>query len=154
MCYYKQVKKKVITSSDRATKKLGADIAKKIISMPTSRRAVVVSLEGDLGAGKTTFTKGFAKALGVRDTVQSPTYVILKTYKIKVSNQHFNNLVHLDAYRVEAKDLSIFGWRELAQNPHNIILIEWGDRIKKALPKRADHIFFQHLKKNKRLISF
>ena len=55
-----------------------------------------------------------------------------------------NNFVHIDAYRTGAKNLKILSWRDFVKNPRNIILIEWGDRIKKILPKSTLRIIFHH----------
>lgn len=77
----------------------------------------IVLLNGDLGAGKTTFVKGFAKAIGIKDVVTSPTFTLLKTYKAKLYN-----LVHIDAYRlVEDSFAEIYDYL----NDENVLFIEW-----------------------------
>ncbi|MEK9209370.1 MAG: tRNA (adenosine(37)-N6)-threonylcarbamoyltransferase complex ATPase subunit type 1 TsaE, partial [Patescibacteria group bacterium] len=87
----------------------------------------------------------FAKALGIKRKIQSPTFVIVKKHEIrstksetisKSKNLKFKTLVHIDAYRIEKpKEILELGWRKLIANPQNIILIEWADIIKKILPK-------------------
>ncbi len=116
------------------------------------RQAAVIGLIGDLGAGKTIFAKGFAKGLGIKEDVTSPTFVLEKIYKLKTKNRRF--FVHIDAYRIEnSKELLSLGFKKLLKEPSNIILIEWADKIKNILPKKYIKICFEHMEKNKRKIS-
>ena len=108
-------------------------------------------MEGELGTGKTTFVKGFSKALGVKEKVLSPTFVLIHRHKIEKSG--FKKLYHIDAYRLKSgKDLLKLGVREIFENPENIVLIEWADRVKKTVPKNAIWIHFDHLGVDKRKI--
>ena len=149
----------MITNNAKETKKIAADLAKKLIKKRFNK-ALVVALEGELGSGKTTFTKGFSKALGIREKILSPTFVLIHRHKIqksKIKNQNdilkFKNLYHVDAYRLKTeKDLLKLGVKEIFNNPENIVLIEWADRVKKIIPKTAIWIRFEHLGKNKRRI--
>ena len=134
---------KIFTKSDKETKKLGEVLAREILKEKPKKRALVISLEGDLGAGKTTFTQGFGEALGVREKIQSPTFVILKIYKIN-KKSNFKNFIHVDAYRINAKDFKIIGWKNFVKNKNNIILVEWGNKIKNILPKNSLRIIFKH----------
>lgn len=86
----------------------------------------VITLEGDLGAGKTAFTQALAKALGVTRTVSSPTFTIVKQYEGKYP---FN---HLDVYRLAGSDEDL-GWDELFYGDA-ISVIEWAHLIKEDLP--------------------
>ena len=97
----------ITTAKESETRKLGALLAKTIIiphplqggakgGKANSNHALVISLEGDLGAGKTTFTKGFANGLGIREIIQSPTFVILKIYQI-TKHRVFSNFIHATA---------------------------------------------------------
>jgi len=157
----------IITKSDKETKKLGEKLAKEIAisHKPYAarrkayglRRAFVVKLDGEVGAGKTTFTQGFAKGLGIKETPKSPTFVIMRIYKLNKSNRsdkivEFENFIHIDAYRITSKDLKSLGWNELVSGQQNIILIEWGDRVKNILPKNALRIIFKHGHSGSRLI--
>lgn len=98
-----------------------------------SSRAALVTLSGDLGAGKTTFVQELAKALGISEAVVSPTYVLMKKYVL--TGQPFKQLVHIDAYRLagahefEALDPASFLLDEDA-----LVCIEWPERIEGALP--------------------
>jgi tRNA threonylcarbamoyladenosine biosynthesis protein TsaE len=86
-----------------------------------------------LGSGKTTFVQGLAKGLGIKDKILSPTFVLMKNYKIPSTNKQF---YHIDCYRIkQAQDLSALGLEKLFLNPQNIIAIEWAERIKKILPE-------------------
>lgn len=96
-------------------------------------KAIVVGLEGDLGAGKTTFFQGVAKSLGVTDHVTSPTFVIQKTYPL--SGQQFKQLIHIDAYRLKsAHELEALGWDAAVRDPTNLVFIEWPERVREVLP--------------------
>lgn len=146
---------KLISKSDKETKNFARKFAKEALKMPGP---VVLSLEGDLGAGKTTFTQGFAGGLGIKEKIQSPTFVILKIYDIKIGSRGKDqgarkHLIHVDAYRLQAKDFKVLGWKEFinppAGGPHNIILVEWGNKIKNILPKNTTRILFEHGKNSK-----
>jgi len=169
---------KIFTKSDKETKKLGETLALEILksfdgAQDKLKTATVLSLEGDLGAGKTTFTQGFGKFLGVKEQIQSPTFVILKIYPVTPPNPplvkgrsfslipsfirrgkgRYSNLVHVDAYRLKSKDFKIFGWKNFIKNKDNIILVEWGNKIKNILPKNSLRIIFKHIgHSNERLI--
>jgi tRNA threonylcarbamoyladenosine biosynthesis protein TsaE len=89
----------------------------------------VIYLEGDLGAGKTTLSRGFLRALGVEGTIRSPTYTLVEVYETSAVS-----LVHLDLYRLrDAAELEHLGVRELAR-PGYVWLIEWPDRGEGLLP--------------------
>ena len=102
----------------------------------------MVALSGDLGAGKTTFAQGVAQALGVQETVTSPTFVIEKIYKLE--NAKWQRLIHIDAYRLKgAHELEVLGWKELVADTGNLILIEWPERVAEAIPEGATRISFE-----------
>jgi tRNA threonylcarbamoyladenosine biosynthesis protein TsaE len=89
----------------------------------------VIALRGGLGAGKTTFAKGFARGLGVAAEVTSPTYTIVSEYEGRL------RLHHIDAYRLSgSEDLYSVGGDDLLADPGGICLIEWSERIEAALP--------------------
>lgn len=118
---------------------------------PRSHGAVVVALSGELGAGKTAFVKGVAKALGVEEHVTSPTFVILKIYDL--IDQSFKRLIHMDAYRLKGeKHLKVLGWDELISDPNNLIMIEWPEMIPGAIPESAQRIAFSYSGEDEREI--
>lgn len=108
---------------------------------PRGAEATIVALSGELGAGKTTFVQGIAAALGVTETVSSPTFVIEKVYTLE--GQPFEHLIHIDAYRLKgAEELRHLGWDEKAADPHNLILVEWPERVQELIPLHAIRIRF------------
>lgn len=90
---------------------------------------IVVELIGDVGAGKTTLTKGIAKGLGIEDEITSPSFTISKRYK----NDNIE-LVHYDFYRLEDPGLMAEDLEETLNDPNTITVIEWGNSIENLLP--------------------
>jgi len=153
------------TTSSAQTKKIAGLLVKEILASPLStRNALVVALSGDLGSGKTTFTQGFLRGLGIKNKITSPTFVIAKNYKLPSfakatagkKTLNYKHAWHFDCYRIKkSTELSILGFKEILSDPQNIILIEWPEVIKKVLPKNAVWIKFEHgEKENKRIINF
>lgn len=136
------------------TKKLGKERAQEILKAPQTERAFIVALQGDLGSGKTTFLQGFAKGLGIKEKILSPTFVIMKKFQFNnLTIKQFNNFYHIDCYRIEnPKEILELGFEEIIANPKNIVAIEWADRIKKILPKETLWLKFEFKGKNKRKI--
>jgi tRNA threonylcarbamoyladenosine biosynthesis protein TsaE len=150
----------VLVKNDQETGVVAGRLAKACFGA-RPERALVIGLIGNLGGGKTTFTKSFAIALGIKERVTSPTFVLMKKFKIpatvrqnlksKILNHKL--LVHIDAYRLESpKELELLGWHEMAVNPKNIIVVEWADKVRRLLPKDAIIIKFKHLKGDEREI--
>ncbi|MDD3292640.1 MAG: tRNA (adenosine(37)-N6)-threonylcarbamoyltransferase complex ATPase subunit type 1 TsaE [Candidatus Pacebacteria bacterium] len=139
---------KVISNNFLETKRLGKQLADKILSC--KNKPIILSLRGDLGSGKTTFVQGFASALGIKKKILSPTFVILNKFKIK--DRFF---YHIDCYRIEnIKEVKSLGLEEIFKNPNNIVLVEWGEKIKKILPSNTIKIKFEFLEENKRKITY
>jgi tRNA threonylcarbamoyladenosine biosynthesis protein TsaE len=138
--------KKILINDSEAMQQLAASIAQEAVLRPLGKRAQVFGLVGDLGAGKTTFTQGFLKALGVRRRVISPTFLIMRPYKLTASN--YKNAIHIDCYRLhKSQELLALGFQELLENPENILLIEWPELMKKYLPRNTRWIQVEHPKK-------
>jgi len=135
------MKKVFLSSSEKETKKIAGDIAVEMEGH-TGGKAVIISLSGDLGAGKTAFTKGFLSAMGVKSRVTSPTFVVYKRYPVKKG--HFKDIYHFDCYRIrDPKELSIIGFKDISADPRNIILIEWPEnagRISPDIRISIDHL--------------
>ena len=105
--------------------------------------ATLVTLSGDLGAGKTAFTKAVARVLGIEEVVNSPTFVLEKIYQLGSSTSKFERLIHIDAYRLESgADLAPLGFDELMQDAGNLILLEWPEKVSDALPAPTVKISF------------
>ncbi|MFA5778063.1 MAG: tRNA (adenosine(37)-N6)-threonylcarbamoyltransferase complex ATPase subunit type 1 TsaE [Candidatus Paceibacterota bacterium] len=116
-----------------------------------TKDATVVCLSGNLGAGKTAFTQGIAKCLGVKNKVVSPTFVIFKKYPIKTKKHKF--LYHMDAYRLKnKKELLPLGWKEIIGNDEHLVFIEWPENINKAIPKNAKYIYISNNKNEERIL--
>ncbi|MFT7328350.1 MAG: tRNA threonylcarbamoyladenosine biosynthesis protein TsaE [Crocinitomicaceae bacterium] len=91
--------------------------------------ATIITLSGEVGAGKTTLTQSLARNLEITEPITSPTFVIQKEYKVQ-NHLWIKKLIHIDAYRLENKeDLECLGWSELVKDPHNIIVIEWPEVV-------------------------
>lgn len=99
-----------------------------------SEHATLLTLKGDLGAGKTAFTKELASILGIKEHITSPTFVLAKQYKLE--DQKFNQLIHIDAYRLEeGEDLNPINFKEMLEDSHNLVVLEWPERVASALPE-------------------
>lgn len=105
---------------------------------PREGDATLVTISGELGAGKTAFTKAIAHVLGIEETVTSPTFVLEKIYQLGSETPKWKRLVHIDAYRLETgSDLAPLGFDELMQDAGNLILLEWPEKVADALPTPA-----------------
>jgi tRNA threonylcarbamoyladenosine biosynthesis protein TsaE len=123
---------------------------------PSASGATLITLSGELGAGKTSFTQGVARTLGVSETVTSPTFVLEKIYELPEDHgRWFNRLVHIDAYRLEnGSALAPLGFDELMKDNFNLILLEWPEHVADALPSPAVQISLAVAPKNTRVISY
>jgi tRNA threonylcarbamoyladenosine biosynthesis protein TsaE len=129
------------TGSERYSEQDVDKMAERLLAAiaPSPTGATVVGLTGELGAGKTTLAKSVAKLLEVADNVQSPTFVVMKTYTPAAGS--FTKFIHMDAYRIDSLDeLSPLRFADVLQEPNTLVLIEWPERIKEALPSDTLHI--------------
>ncbi|MDX8363306.1 tRNA (adenosine(37)-N6)-threonylcarbamoyltransferase complex ATPase subunit type 1 TsaE [Cytobacillus sp. IB215316] len=126
----------IITDSAEQTMKIAYKLASHL------HQGDVIVLEGDLGAGKTTFTKGLAKGLGITRNVNSPTFTIIKEYQGKVP------LYHMDVYRLEngSEDL---GFQEYFEG-NGITVVEWAHLIADQLPAERLIVRINHISECKR----
>lgn len=121
---------------------------------PVDGTATLVTLSGELGAGKTAFTKALAKALGVEDAVTSPTFVLEKIYVLGESVP-FTRLIHIDAYRLkEGKELSALGFDEVMREEKNLVVLEWPEQVDDALPLPAVRIRLEPQADGSRTITY
>ncbi len=116
------------------------ELAKKVLQLalmpnPAQRgQAFIIALRGNLGAGKTTFTQALARELGISDTVQSPTYVLMKSYPITFGR--FTKLIHIDAYRLDKPEEFGALKPDMFLNDREVLaVIEWPERLEGVLPK-------------------
>lgn len=123
-----------------------------LTSLASRDEATVIALSGDLGSGKTAFTKELGKLLNVKEEILSPTFVIMKLYDI--SHKNFKKLIHIDAYRIDdAKELEILNWREYISNKDNLIVIEWPERVEELIPTDSIKIKFEFIDENNRRVT-
>lgn len=143
--------KEIITKTAQETKKIGQDLAEKIAkSQPKGNQALVIGLEGELGSGKTTFVQGLAQGLDIKESITSPTFVILKKQELKGGN--WKNFYHIDCYRInKSDDLLDLDFKEIISQS-NIVVVEWAERVKEILPQNTKWIKFEYLSQNKRKI--
>ncbi len=136
----------ITTKNTEETAKIGEILAREM------KTGQVICLQGDLGGGKTTFTKGFAKGLGIKQNITSPTFVLMKEYL--VNTQNIYKFYHLDCYRIkDSKDVAELGLTDIMNNLNNIVIIEWAEKIADILPKNCLHIQFEFVDENTRKIS-
>lgn len=132
------------TSSSAETKKFAEGFARKTLrAKRRSRGALVLALYGNLGSGKTTFVQGFFRGLGIRRRVASPTFILFR--RAPMRDGHYQNAYHVDAYRLKSsKELSSLGFRSILSDSKNIVLIEWADKVARALPRNAIAVRFSY----------
>jgi len=158
----------ITTKNSKETRDLGKMLAQEI------KNGQVVCLSGELGSGKTTFTQGFLQGLKIKGPYTSPTFVIMKHYKPKTQNPkpktqsstpknlkklratgyELLGIYHIDAYRINAKDILNLGWEEIIADSNNIIIVEWAERIKKIIPQNSLWICMEWLNEKERKIIF
>jgi tRNA threonylcarbamoyladenosine biosynthesis protein TsaE len=144
------MKKKVIIKSPKEMNAFAAKLAK------TLKGGEILALTGELGSGKTAFTKGLAKALGIKHVVQSPTFLLMKCYPVlQATSYNLQALCHVDAYRIKSeRELINIGLGEILEDRSVVTVVEWADLVKKIIPKRAVWMNFSHGKKSsERIVS-
>ncbi len=124
-----------------------------LLKLPENfKGATVIFLFGDLGAGKTAFTQGLAKALGVTEELTSPTFVIQKIYHLP-QGQKFNNMIHIDCYRLESdRDWTVLNMDNILEDKANLVVIEWPEKIAKLSTIEALKIEFKFINEDTRII--
>jgi|TARA_B100002003_G_C13906223_1_gene441254 tRNA threonylcarbamoyladenosine biosynthesis protein TsaE len=133
---------RIISRSDKETLALGRKFSEVL------QEKDVVILAGQLGGGKTTFTKGVLKGLNYKGRVLSPTFTLVRNYPTKKFGVY-----HVDLYRLKTKDTLNLGLEDFIYCPKTITLIEWGKKIEQELEKYI-LIEFSYLKENSRKLLF
>ena len=127
---------KIITKNFEETENVGYTLAKSLDLGKT------ILLFGNLGAGKTVFSRGFARGIGITEPVSSPTYTIVQEYDIPTGGR----LYHLDLYRISGVESALaFGVDEFIDDPNAIRLIEWPMRIDGILPDDCIKVSIEHI---------
>ena len=136
-------KQTIITNSKEETLALAENFSK------TLQGGDFLAFYGDLGSGKTTFIQGLAKGLGIEKRIISPTFIIMRHYKLAKGNFY-----HIDLYRTESKhDLLGIGLDQIIQDPNNIVALEWAEKIGDLMPEKRIEIRLKYLSDNKREIT-
>lgn len=138
---------KIITKSEAETKELGLKLAKK------AHGGDIFALMGNLGTGKTCFTKGLAKGLGIQSPIASPTFILLKNYAVKKAT--IKNFCHVDVYRLnKTQDILELGLLEYLNTKDTITIIEWADKLLPLLAQfRTTFLTFTLIDSTTRIIS-
>jgi L-threonylcarbamoyladenylate synthase len=149
-------KNEVLSRSEENTENLGKELWQKYESHQ-GKRAIVLALQGEMGAGKTIFTKGLARAMGIEEMVTSPTYNLLHIYKSSVIS---NSLNHFDAWRMsDSRELKALNFGGLIKNK-SVIVIEWAERVADEIREFDDKAIIIWIKikfgkkENERIISW
>lgn len=133
--------KQAVLLDEKATLSAGVQFAKylNLATISEEKAGLVIYLHGDLGAGKTTFTRGFIQGLGFIGKVKSPTYTLVEPYVFSSYN-----IYHFDLYRfTDAEEWDASGFREYF-NPQSICLIEWPEKAHGLLPEADIHVHLIH----------
>lgn len=132
---------KTLAELEEEAARFARSLVKSEQRLPAGRQATLVTLSGELGAGKTAFTKAVARALGVEEVVTSPTFVLEKIYILPQASGHisaFKRLIHIDAYRLSSgSELAPLGFDELMRDEGNLVMLEWPEKVADALPVPA-----------------
>lgn len=139
---------KYLSKSPRETARLAKLLAEEILKTKSGKKALVIGLIGELGAGKTTFIKFFLRALGVKSRITSPTFIFSRRYQ--------KNIWHFDVYRLSSPaGARAIGLTEAMIYPTNLVVIEWADRVKGILPRGTIWVELRHSQKpNERHLTF
>ncbi len=142
--------KTIQTNNFEETQKIGEEFASHL------EGGDVLCLQGDLGAGKTTFMQGLAKGLGVTHRIISPTFIIMRKYEVpRIKNQEsrIKLLYHIDLYRTATEDdLKGLGIPEILEEKDAIVAIEWSEKLGLLLPKKRWELDFEWIDENTRKI--
>lgn len=137
----------LITSSREATQDFGRGLA------ATLRPGTLVTITGDLGAGKTTLVQGILDALGAPGPYPSPTFVLMNQYELpRVSAMGIQRVYHADAYRVGSDDFEKIGFLEWCADPTGIVLLEWPERLGTLVPLERVEIRLETISDTERSI--
>ena len=146
---------KKILKNVEDTKKFAEEFLQMVLDGDRERN--VVLLQGELGAGKTTFSQFVLEYLSAEGPFTSPTFVIMKKYELKDDKKQRNDghyhttiyssvesIYHLDCYRVDEESVLDLGWEEIIADKNNLVLVEWPEKIKNIWPKKYWLLKFEY----------
>lgn len=112
--------------------------------LPEILRHKVLTLHGELGAGKTTFTSALCHYLGTRETADSPTFSLINQYSFLDKNNKEQIIYHTDWYRIkDAEEARMAGVEDMLQSAYFLCIVEWSENAPELLPKNTLHLFFE-----------
>lgn len=131
-----------LTKTSQETKNLAQNLSK------TLKNGDFLAFYGNLGSGKTTFIQGLAEGLMIKRRIISPTFIIIRHYKLNKSSFY-----HIDLYRTESiNDLLGLGINEIIKDKNNIVAIEWAEKMNELLPNKRIELHFKYIDENTREI--
>ena len=138
-----------LSSSNDETLEIGKQIAS------TLQGGDIVLLYGELGAGKTTLTKGIANGFGITEDITSPTFTLMNMYPVKNNASGIQTLVHIDTYRLEnAQELLDIGVEDYLGSPDTITIIEWPEKVESLVKnKKIISVYLNHVENETRKIT-
>lgn len=129
-------KNEILSRGEENTQNLGKELLQKYEKYLGSR-PLVFALEGPMGAGKTQFTKGLGRAMGIKEEIVSPTFNLMLDYESGSINR---TLIHIDTWRMaEPKELDSLGFVKMLEDKNMIIAIEWAEKVQELIRKQRDH---------------
>lgn len=147
----------ITTKSAEETKKVGEKFAHSFIK--EGKNSLIVALVGDLGSGKTTFIQGFASGLAIKQRIISPTYILMRHYKVRHGASHKSSVTdfyHVDLYRLESEvndEVDNIGLTDIWGKKGNIVMIEWAEKIQRSIPSGAYWININYKQGTSRVIN-
>jgi tRNA threonylcarbamoyladenosine biosynthesis protein TsaE len=137
----------IISTGSQETAAIGRTFAHSLVDSwenGEQPKSHILCLFGDLGSGKTTFSQGFARSLGITTRLLSPTFIIVRRYSIPNGFRYF---YHIDLYRTDStKELSGIGIEEILVDTNSCVIIEWAEKMKELMPISRYELYFSALK--------
>lgn len=148
------MRKSVLTKSVKETQKLASIVLKMLLEVRQRNQASVIGLSGNLGVGKTTLIQGIGQVLDIKEKIQSPTFVVMRSYSIRrQKNIPWQRFIHVDAYRIKKnKEIAPLGLKNILREEKNLIVVEWAEKIRFFLPRGTLWVEFKHKGKTHRHI--
>jgi tRNA threonylcarbamoyladenosine biosynthesis protein TsaE len=129
------------------------NLAAMILAMAAANQVNVISVKGEMGAGKTTLIQGMGRELGLNRNLPSPTFILIRSYQL--NTEPWKKLYHVDLYRLKTADeMRSTDLAELWQDRKNLVVVEWAERAEAVLPQKRVEVEIKAGEKNNRQIQF